>query len=196
MATTELVSDDGVAAVAQRNGDAGDARLSVRVGSQHSHRLDAGLFRVLMVDHLDLPRRLVEEAVQRLAGFDPLADDGEPVLVQLVHELRSWVVGTDVAEPQLGLDAALVLHQVDELRLVHAAVAESPLVARFVQNHGVFHVVARVGDHRHHRIHALRVLVHLCVEANQKARKMCVRNERRDEKSACVSRVGITKYSR
>mmetsp|Transcript_81928 Transcript_81928/g.237584 ORF Transcript_81928/g.237584 Transcript_81928/m.237584 type:complete len:246 (-) Transcript_81928:1612-2349(-) len=57
---------------------------------------------------------------------------------------------------------------VDELRLIHHAMPEPPLVGGFVDDHGVLHIVAGVRNHSHYSVGpcwvqvALRRIVHLC----------------------------------
>lgn len=66
-------------------------------------------------------------------------------------ERGSWVVEADAGGGK-GVGAYLVL--------VDGRVGKAPLVGPLVEDHGVFHVVARVRDHGHHSVSALRVLVH------------------------------------
>mmetsp|Transcript_63433 Transcript_63433/g.114346 ORF Transcript_63433/g.114346 Transcript_63433/m.114346 type:complete len:224 (-) Transcript_63433:196-867(-) len=49
--------------------------------------------------------------------------------------------------------------RVNNLGLVHDAVPKTPLVGLLVDNHGVFHIIARVRDHCDHRIGADGMLV-------------------------------------
>lgn len=38
-----------------------------------------------------------------------------------------------------------------------------------VDNHGVFQIIARVGEHGHHRVQALRIVVHLVLDVRLRA---------------------------
>mmetsp|Transcript_21691 Transcript_21691/g.36260 ORF Transcript_21691/g.36260 Transcript_21691/m.36260 type:complete len:388 (-) Transcript_21691:185-1348(-) len=166
----ELVPDDGVAVVPEL--DRGPRQAAV-APAHHRDAVHKGWVLSLELVQTHFAGSCVHHAAPCFLRHDARALAREPVLVDsllvlvVAVELRRGpplageIGGGDAAPPEGPLGVALLLGQVDGLALVHGGVHQPALHAGLVDHHGVLHVVPGVGQHRHHRVRARRVLVHL-----------------------------------
>ena len=162
MARRELVADHGRARDAEHDLDVLALGIAC-VAADHTQRVDIPGLVALVPLHDRAARRLVVACIHRRAFGHIGTDERQAIDVELraprivgphvgakakVHRQRA---GRETSADQVA--------QVDDLRLVHTAVAKAALVRRLVQDHRVLHVVARVRDHSDDRIRAIREVV-------------------------------------
>mmetsp|Transcript_152841 Transcript_152841/g.266404 ORF Transcript_152841/g.266404 Transcript_152841/m.266404 type:complete len:366 (-) Transcript_152841:1441-2538(-) len=179
----ELVPDDWIARISKLDENLVHSRLCLRSWQgfrvDASHILNVGLEIIVeLYDFLSSVRS--SPATQRIAILHLYANRWQAVVLQ--PELTcGWINILDIPSSSfelrsqvcehascLLLSAHVLVTGLDDLGLVHDAMAEAALEGMLVDDHRVLHVVARVGDHSNNGICALRMLVeivlvvHLC----------------------------------
>ena len=155
----ELIAHHGVAVVSEFDVHALHAELGIAV--QNAHFVHVGGLRRVVEAERGLPSLRVVHRTDRIAFLDVQTDRRQAVGVQ---SQRRGIAGRDglarrpLEDERLGRRVARI-HQVDIVAFVDRRVREAAFEGGFVQDHGVLEVVARVANHRHHAVHALRVRI-------------------------------------